>query len=185
MKSLLYGLSLFALFFLSACEEERLGPNLLSYDGDNLSAPQFLPGDYQMAARFPVNELQRFQGQFLEEIQVYIEGRPARARILVYGEGTANAPGAELYSADVTSEMRRDQWNTHVLSTPIEISNEELWLAIMVRHSNPMASVGCDAGPAVANGDLLMDDNGNWTDLRAFTNNAVDINWNIRGVLSE
>jgi hypothetical protein len=185
MKQLFYVFSLLALLVFSSCEEEALGPNLLSYDGDNLDAPQFLPGDYQMAARFPVSELQRFQGQLLEEIQVYIQDRPARAQIIVYGEGTANTPGPELYSANITTDLRRDQWNSHMLSTPIEISDQEIWLAIQVRHRDPMASVGCDPGPAVTNGDLMMDDNGNWTDLRAFTNNAIDINWNIRGVLSE
>lgn len=185
MKSLFFGLSLSALFFLSSCEKETLESSLLNYDGDNLSAPQFLPGDYQMAARFPVSELQSYQGKFLEEVQVYMEDRPTRAEVIVYGEGTSTTPGPIRYSAVVTTDMRRNQWNTHILSTPIEITDEELWLAIMVRHRDPMATVGCDRGPALANGDLMMDDNGNWTDLRAFTNNAIDINWNIRGVLSE
>lgn len=182
--SLLFTLLMVSLLSFS-CEEDNLSTNLLNYDTENLSAPLIAPGEYQMAARFPVNELEEFQGRFLEEVQVYFENRPARAEIIIYGEGTNSTPGPVLYSEVVTADMRSNQWNTHMLSTPVEIQDEELWLAIMVRHRDPIGTVGCDAGPAASNGDLFLDDNGNWTTLRTFTNNAIDINWNIRGVLSE
>lgn len=167
---------------LLSCEKDKLDPQILSYDGDNLSAPLFLAGDYQMAARFPVSELEQYKGKFLEEVQVYLVERPARAEIIIYGEGTPITPGSVLYSEVVTADMRSNQWNTHVLSTPVEITNQDLWIAIMVRHRDPIGTVGCDPGPAVTNGDLLLDANGNWTNLRTFSNDAISINWNIRGV---
>lgn len=185
MRYQLLSIFVLAALLFTSCEDDP-GPGLLNYDDVNLSAPLFAPGDFEMAARFPTNELNNFQGRFIEEIEVYIQDRPARAEILVYGEGTATEPGRILYSEVVTADMRSSQWNTHILSTPVEIAgDEEIWLAIRVRHTQPMGSVGCDAGPAVSNGDLMEDSNGNWTDLRAFTNNAIDINWNIRGVVSE
>lgn len=185
MKLSGYPFLLFLVLLLNSCVDDNIAPQVLRYDGANLSAPQMLPGDYQMAARFPASALQAYQGKLLEEVQVYIQDRPARAEIVVYGSGGATTPGPVLYSAVVTADLRRDQWNSHLLDTPVTIGDQDLWIAIMVRHQDPMGTVGCDPGPAVENGDLLMDDDGNWTDLRAFSNNAVNINWNIRGILSE
>ena len=185
MRYQLLSILILACTLFTSCEDDP-GPRVLNYDGANLDAPLFAPGDYEMAARFPISELSRFQGRFLEEIEVYIRDRPARAEIVVYGEGSNFEPGLILYSQIVTPDMRSGQWNTHTLNTPLEIvGDEDIWLAIRVRHTQPMASVGCDAGPAVDNGDLLEDANGQWTDLRAFTNNAININWNIRGIVSE
>lgn len=185
MRYQLLSILLLASLIFTSCEDDP-SPGLLNYDGANLSAPEFQPGDYEMAARFPVSELSRYQGRFLEEIEVYIQSRTARAEIVVYGENSSNEPGPVLYSQVVSSAMESGKWNTHILNTPLEIvGDQELWLAVRVRHAQLMASVGCDAGPAVTNGDLLRDANGNWTDLRAFTNNAIDINWNIRGIVSE
>jgi len=185
MKLFGYPFFLFLVLLLNSCVDDNIVPQVLRYDGANLSAPQMLPGDYQMAARFPASALQAYQGKLLEEVQVYIQDRPARAEIIVYGGGSETAPGPILYSAVVTADLRRDQWNSHLLDTPVAIDNQDLWIAIMVRHQDPMGTVGCDPGPAVENGDLLMDANGTWTDLRAFSNNSVNINWNIRGILSE
>ena len=178
--------ALVLVFGLSSCNNDNNDPDLLNYDTDNITAPEFLPGDYEMAARFPASITDRYVGQFLEEVQVYFLNRPARAEIIVYGEGDFETPGDVLYSAVVTSAMRSNQWNTHTLTIPVEIPATDLWLSVKVRHLEAEGSVGCDIGPANVNGDLLLSDGSNqWSTLRDFTNNAININWNIRGVLSE
>ncbi len=178
-------LSIVLVLTLSACNNDNNDPDLLNYDTANITAPEFLPGDYEMSARFPASITDRYVGQFLEEVQVYFLNRPARAEIVVYGEGNFETPGAVLYSAVVTSDLRSQQWNTHTLSTPVEIPATDLWLSVKVRHIEAEGSVGCDIGPANVNGDLLFSDATQWTTLRDFTSNAININWNIRGVLSE
>jgi hypothetical protein len=48
--------------------------------------------------------------------------------------------------------------------------------------NNEDATIGCDAGPAVANGDWIVSSVDNdWKTYRDFTNATVSINWNIRG----
>ena len=180
-----FTLLLSLVFAFTACQEDNAQTNLLSYDGPNITAPEFLPGEYQMAARFTPSETAEFRGKFLEEVEVYILNRPARAEIIIYGEGTATVPGPIRYSEVVTTDLRSQSWNTHILSTPVEIQDEDIWIAIMVRHTAANGSVGCDVGPANTNGDILLDDAQQWTNLRDFTNQAIDINWNIRGKVAD
>ena len=182
-RLLLLSLLIFSLSF-TACEDDA-DPNLLNYDTANITAPEILPGDYEMAARFTPTETSQYVGQFLEEVQLYFVNRPAFAEIVIYDEGTPSTPGQELTSANVTTDIRSNAWSTLSLSTPVEISGDDLWIGIRVRHLDPIGTVGCDIGPANPNGDLFKDGNGNWTTLRDFTNGAININWNIRGVLSE
>lgn len=172
-------------FLLSACEKDNSSTNLLNYDSDNVTAPQFLPGDYEMAARFTPSETGSFQGQFLEEVQVYLLERPSRTEIIIYDEGTADNPGSVLHTQVVSSEVRPNSWNTILLDTPIEIGDKDLWISCKVRHTDPYGTVGCDAGPANQNGDKLFTSDDGWITLRAFTNQSININWNIRGVLGE
>lgn len=167
----------------SSCEKENNGTSLLNYDTENITAPQFLPGDYEMAARFPANQTAPFQGRMLEEVEVYLLERPSRTEILIYDEGDGTEPGDILHSQVVTTAMRPNSWNTVVLDVPIEITGDELWISCRVRHRDPYGTVGCDAGPANPNGDLLFTADDGWTTLRDFSNQAIDINWNIRGVV--
>jgi len=181
-------LSPFLIFFillLTACEKDKSSTNLLNYDSDNVTAPEFLPGDYEMAARFTTSETGAFQGQFLEEVQVYLVERPSRTEIVIYDEGTNSSPGAILHSQVVSTEVRPNSWNTILLDTPIEIQNKDLWISFKVRHRDPYGTVGCDIGPANDNGDKLFTTADGWTTLRGFTNQGININWNIRGVLGD
>lgn len=181
--AVLFLLSAFTLSFHSCKKDEDPDrENVLRYDGDNNTGP-FLPAGYfEAAARFTPNETSKYAGRKLDEISWYLGPAPATCIVKVYGPGTNNAPGALLYEAEVTNNIRTSGWNRHRLSPQIEITGEDLWLSIAFTHSAQQQSIGCDAGPRKANGDFLFrDSNNQWTTYQALTQESV--NWNIRGLV--
>ncbi len=186
MKKILF--FLLAVSFLSfGCKNgDDADDRTLSYDGDNNISPFLVADVYQTAARFPSSVTTPFQGRMLEEVEFYLLDVPSTCAVLIYGEGTADEPGNLLYSRDVTSSVNVSSWNSHTLNTPVEITGEDLWICLEVTHPQEIRSVGCDFGPAVSNGDWIFSGaNGQWETLRDFTDGEVDINWNIRGIVSK
>lgn len=194
MKNTFYFLLIFALF-AAACgddDDDGQGPifpnaeSIINLDAENFSAPQMPAGQYEMAAFFPASFMQQYQGRFLKDVSVYLTNVPAATAFFIYGPGIGGTSGAVLYNADVSSTVQTDSWNTHQLSPALEITGEDLWIAVMVDHPSTFGSVGCDEGPANANGDLLFEyGTSDWTTLRQFTNNQSNINWNIRGNIGD
>ncbi|MFK7907201.1 MAG: hypothetical protein AB8B69_18840 [Chitinophagales bacterium] len=178
---------LLAMLSFAACEDENTIDADLHYDGANESAPFLDIGTWEAAARFPANVMMEFQGKNLTEVEFFILERPDACAIHIYGEGTSDAAGTLLYSENVSNSVNANSWNRHMLSTPLVISGEEdLWISVVVTHNSPLASVGCDAGPAELNGDWTYSDgDGEWQTLNFRTNQRVDINWNIRGYIGE
>lgn len=172
---------LILLFGLMSCGSDD-NAGVLRLDGDNFSAPSLESGIHQAAVRFNANDLAAFVGQDLESIDFYLVNLPTSCSVVVYADGGVNGIGAEIYRQDVSNTLRSDNWNTHMLTTPIEIPSSSLTFAIEVRHNERLGSIGCDPGPAVVNGDFYLGNNSNdWTTFRESTNQQVDINWNIRG----
>lgn len=186
MKKLLLLLPIFALL-MTSCEDDVpvILDGTLSYDGPNNTSPLFQTGEYEAAARFTPAVVDPYEGKNLEEVSFYLVDLPDRCEVRVYGNGRNDEPGDLLYSADVTTGLIANNWNDHVLATPVEIDGRDLWISIFLDHDRNAQSIGCDSGPAVNNaGDWLFEANdGEW---RTFTSRAnASINWNIRGVVSE
>ena len=180
MKNFLLILLSFSLCFLS-CKDDDTDSDVieLRYDDDNDSAPTFPAGTWDAGQRFPSNILKLYVGKQLEEVEFYIQDKPADCEILVFGPGTAQSPGAIIYQKNVSSQVSANSWTTHVLDTPVEIKEEDLWIAVRVVHNGSLNSIGCDAGPANTNGDwILGDGEPNWVN---YSDISVSVNWNIRG----
>jgi len=174
---------IFLILLFSNCSEDRLatGPEdfSLGYDGPNSTSPQLPGGQYQLATKFPAALTSSIAGQQITEIAFYIYDVPRTCEVRIYGSGSPNQPGPPLYSANVGGDLRRDRWNYHVLTTPVDVTAEDIWVAIRFSHNNDQQTLGCDAGPRNIDGDwsLFSSDN-QWLTFRARTN--ADINWNIR-----
>ncbi len=180
----LYRLLFFALISaaLMSCSDDDGDLFVLSYDGNNENAPILEAGVHEAGARFTSSLLDGLEGRELESVDFWLAEYPDRCEVLIYDEGTATSPGTLLYSADVTFVTQNFDWNTHVLSTPIEITGDDLWVVIKVEHTEAYQSIGCDPGPAQTNGDwMLSSDDDLWRSFRDRTGNQVSINWNIRG----
>ena len=194
MKTLsLYSLLIVMALFATSCQDDDTpsgssGPNIdsrftvFNYDGANRDAPQ-LPGNtYEAAIQFPSNQLSGVQGQSLKEVHFYIRQVPAFCEIRVYTSPGGLAPVNLLYSREITGDIQGDQWNAHVLETPVEITSDNLWIGLNFAHNGLRRTVGCDEGPARANGDWLFDSaDGQWVPLSQ--RSAININWNIRAAV--
>lgn len=180
MKKILFFLSL-TLFVFSCEKDSDLTADLIHDRGLN-DAPFILPGEYILATRFTASDLNDYQGKKLEGVEYYLRSKPTQCEVRVYQGSNGDEPGDLIYSKSTTLEMESDSWNLHVIDDAIEVAGEDLWLAVRIVLSSEAATVGCDVGPAVTNGDWItssVDDQ--WTTYRDFTSPEVSINWNIRG----
>jgi len=180
--SLLFGLML----LLAACgEDERSIENSLRYDGDNLTAPTLPADTYETAARFPASITNNFVGQQLTQVSYFVAETPLQTNLIIYSGGTSSAPGQVVYEATLTGTITQNAFNAHVLSTPLDITGEDLWLSIRFRLNRQVQAIGCDAGPGDVNGDwMYLESTNEWTTFNAFSG-GESINWNIRGVVGE
>ena len=187
MKKLLPFLMLSFLVAFVACDkdDDRDSSLLLSYDGSNANAPDLPAGNYVFGVRFPPNETEVFKDSMLTEIRFYVKNPPRNLYARVYGPGSNQSPGDILYeSTALTALVESESWYTHTLTEPLLITGEELWLGISFSHDSNLRSIGCDSGPAVANGDFIFDQSLNtWSKFSDETPESV--NWNIRGKIGD
>ncbi len=184
MKKVLFFLLLSIVAF--SCEKDDDLTADLFYDRGSNDAPALNAGEYLAAVRFPASEMQDYQGRNLEGIEYYLKETPNQCEVRVYQGGSGTEPGNLIYTKAVTTEMERDSWNLHTPDTNIELSGEELWIAVRIVLNDVGATIGCDVGPATTDGDWFNADSNNvWETFRSFTNNDVNINWNIRGHVSD
>jgi hypothetical protein len=173
--------------FFFRCTENNLAPEeeselLLQHDQDQDSSPNLPAGRYEAAARFTRAQIGARVGRTLSEIQFYIADKPATCTLKIYSEQSASAPGSLLYSADVTATTQANSWNVHQLTQAITLPRNDIWISIEFSHAAWQATIGCDPGPAVQDGDwLFAASDSQWQTLRQRT--TIDINWNIRGVV--
>ena len=188
MKKLLFLLLSLAVILPSCKDDDNvINDTVLQYDGANLSAPIFDQGVSEPAVYFPTSYLQNFIGKKISELEFFVGDIPAEMVLKISQEDGNNRPGLTLFEEDITGlNIQSASWNIWELASPIEITGDKgIWISIRVKHNNPdERSIGCDAGPAVTNGDWIFSESDNdWKTLRNRTNNVVDINWNIRANL--
>ncbi len=183
--------ALFSLAFsFSSCDDDEPtaqgDENILRLDGDNVTAPRFFGGEtHEAAVRFSSLLTADFQGRSLESVQVYVLDPPENMRINVYGPGTVNSPGNVLHTQEVSNAQGAGGFWTIPLTSSVNIDGNDLWIGVEVSRTTDGFIIGCDPGPAVNGGDWYSNNGGIWNTFRNYTNQAVDINWNIRGVVSE
>lgn len=183
MKKINFLLLGLAILF-AACGDDRSAENALRYDGDNQTAPLLEEDAYEAAARFPSSITSNYIGQNLTQVSFYMAGTPLQSSVVIYEGGTADEPGTEVYSESITGTITQNAFNAHVLSTPVPITGDDLWISIKFRQNRTLQTIGCDAGPNSGDGDwLYRESDGRWLTFNQRTGEGI--NWNIRGVVSE
>ena len=151
---------------------------ILNYDGENNDAIGLTDGGtFQVCAMFPASMVGQYTGMELTEMDVYINDAPDDMTLKIYGQGSANAPGALIYEQAVTPTAIA--WNTISLDTPVTISGGDIWVGYELTHTAGFFVAGTDAGPAVLNGDWIST-GATWDRLSVL---GLDYNWNIRAKL--
>ena len=178
----------------AACQKDNdidpiSGDTALHYDGPNQSAPEILRGLSYAAVRFPADEITRLQaqGKRLIGVDYYVQDRPEGIRLLIldWNPQSENEPGNVLYERSISrSDIDGNSWNRHSISSAVIIPAEGFWVACEVDAGDEdLRVIGCDPGPRHPEGDVygIFGDNlPGWTSLYDFSNNSVDVNWNIR-----
>ena len=179
---LLLGIS----FLAVSCQDDPVVISAdLHLDGVNATAPTFEPGVHNCAVRFSAGVTSGFFGKDLEEIEFYLADVPNQINVQVFAEGSRTEPGDLLYEEDITNEVNPDSWNLHTLSSKIPIVGEDIWVAFEISQLSRIATIGCDSGPAVPDGDWVFTSETNrWETFRELTG-TESINWNIRANVSE
>ncbi len=182
MKTKLLFFMMAAMLFAS-CGDDDL-PNILQYDGENVTGPLLDAGTHEAAVRFPASLLADYDGREMTSVQWFMGGQPDVCKLVIYGQGTSSSPGAKIVDVDVTNGIATPSWNEYTLSDPIVLGGEDIWISIELLHSQTQQSIGCDAGPNRSNGDwLFSSSDSQWL---PYTNRTSEsINWNIRGIISE
>ena len=179
-----------SLLFFFSCGNDDDDPITLSgsefgYDGPTASSPALPAGSYETAAYFPAGILADQSTRRLKDVNFFILNLPETCIVKIYGPGTSTSPGSLLFSEDVSDQIQAPAWNRFRLSEPLDVLTNDFWISIAFSHSssNPIQSIGCDAGPNKDGGDwTFFGSDGQWQTFRQRAN-GESINWNIRGIL--
>lgn len=179
---------------LISCQKDQDEPiingHVLHYDGPNQSAPILARGISYPLVKFPASEIQQagVTGESLSQIDYYVDQRPSSAKLLVFGwnQGTDTEPGDLLYEQTL-GQISNNSWNSIRLDQKIALPDQGVWVVFEIDSGdNDIRVIGCDPGPRNPNGDgygLFGSTNApGWSDFYSFSNQNVNINWNIRAV---
>ena len=178
---LFFILYLFVLIPLVSCEDSdddfQSPLALLNHDGNNASAPILQAGTNHVGVMFTAGQVAQYNQGELSEIQIFMANSPEFCQLDIYlGTDNNQMPSTRIFSADVTSVIAASSWNNLVLDQPLTIDSEDLWVTLTFDHPVNASFIGCDAGPQVTNGALIL--NASETAWEAYP--FANINWNIR-----
>ena len=150
----------------------------LHYDGENASAVGLTNGgSFEIGARFPVSMTNNYIGMAIYEVQVFVNEAVTASSIKIYGHGTEEQSGEVLYEQAFAATIG---WNNVGLNTPIDITGGDIWVSLALSHDAGLFPAGCDAGPAVTNGDWFKS-GAAWVPMH-IANPTLNANWNIRAI---
>lgn len=182
MHSKIVILFVLGVLFTSCGDDLPTFDNTLQLDGQNANAPVFNAGTYENASYFSAEITKDKVGRELRSIDFYVYEIPNSLEVIVYGDATTAQPGVELYRQTITTALRENRWNTHVLSENLELDGDPIWISIRFEVDTARQTIGCDAGPRVRGGDHMFNPaEGGWVTYQGVTGESI--NWNIRGDL--
>jgi hypothetical protein len=139
------------------------------------------PITVRVGARFPAGYITEYAGMELTSVEFYINDQSENYFLRIYGHGSSIAPGDLLHIQAFNPTPYA--WNTVVLTDPIIITGEDLWITYQFDQTDLVYTPGCDDGPQNPNGDYVSTGVG-WGHLGAVGDPPIYPNWNLAGHLS-
>ena len=137
-------------------------------------------GTFQVSAYWPASSMGQYAGMELTSVEIFINDPPSSCVLKIYDQGSATVPGSLLHQQ--TLSVNPVAWNNIVLSSPVSITGNDIWIGYEVTHGGSEFPAGCDAGPAVAGfGDMISLDGVSFEPMSGL---GLNYNWNIAGTLS-
>lgn len=187
MSRLVLFLMILTIFSCKKDEEEPIiTVNTLHYDGPNFSAPVLARGISYPSVRFSANAIQsvQLQGRIINKIDFFLDQRPQSMRILIFHWDSSDTMPGDLIYGETLSDLNTNSWNSYHPDVEVSLPETGIWIAFEVMAGdNDLRVIGCDPGPRIENGDvygLFGDDNPGWISFFEFSQQEVNINWNIR-----
>ncbi|MCD8480286.1 MAG: choice-of-anchor J domain-containing protein [Candidatus Cloacimonetes bacterium] len=153
--------------WITWCNVEALGNSI----GTN-SATEF-----DVAHMFDATDLAAHQGGSITQVKFVPAYQACVYTVKVWTGGTATTPGTLLYEA-VHENFTINEWNLHVLTTPVPIPADRLWIGFHVNTQGGYPA-GCDDGPVVEGKGNIMNFGG-WTTLTQLAP-SLSYNWSVQG----
>jgi hypothetical protein len=148
---------------------------IMYYDGDNASSIGWLTSyDLIAAVRFQNDQTSMHVGQEIESIDIYINDLPVGdITVYIWSKGGFINPGATTVLAEKTVTPVAHSWNTVTLTTPVQVTGDEIWVGFKFTTPAGGNTLGIDGASVIpATNYLKIDDV--WSE---FTNGG---NFNIR-----
>jgi|GEM_PF-7094821 hypothetical protein len=146
--------------------------NNLHYDGANYTGIGLVNGGtFEVAVRYPASLTFPLTGGYLKEVSIYLKNYPSSVILKVWGQGSPQSPGTEIYLQDIT-DLISAGWNTIPLDTLLIADGTDLWVGYEVTHYAGQHPAGIDAGPPNPDAYWIHLGTGSWTSTIG--------NWNIR-----
>jgi len=130
---------------------------------------------------YPGNMLASLEGMAITSVDVYISNVPDNNSIVIYGPGTQTKCGELI--CEQSFQAKADSWNHIVLSTPVPVSGDDLWVGVkMSGFSGSQYHIGIDHGPALRGlGDIVNIGGETWWSMADL---GLDYNYCIRANVS-
>ncbi len=154
-------------------------------DGTNYTSVYWnsAPIDVKVGARFPAGTTTPYAGMELTSVEIFISDASAtNCSLRIYGHGSSTTPGPLIHTQPFTPVAT--SWNTLVLTDPVLITGEDLWITYNFTQIDLVGTPGCDDGPQNPNGDFVSTGVG-WSHLgEVGSGSGLFPNWNIAGHLT-
>ena len=132
-------------------------------------------GEMRSSTYWPASTMSAYAGEAITQVEIYAYEGPAATYVLeIYGPGTSSSPGSLLFTE--TMNITATGWQTHVLSSPVAITGDDVWIGYNAIHTAGQFPSGFDGGPEVAGYGGWLNCDGSWITM---TSIGFSANWNI------
>ena len=136
--------------------------------------------EFDVAHMFDATDLATYQGGALTQLKYMPAYQNCVYTVKVWTGGTATTPGTLVYSA-VDDNITINEWNLHILNTPVAVPTDRLWIGYGVNTQGGHPA-GCDDGPVIEGKGNIMNFGG-WTTLTGLAE-TLTYNWLIQGFVA-